>query len=404
MDSMKLSEYLNGYASKKLVAVDLPGLGSNQREINGVSSLRELLGGARLRGTVQWNYMLDEREDSITEAGEFTFYDARENHETRTEWRFYYSPNAIMATARPDDLLVILRVKGRPESELYGFVFPAHTSWEQKASILFGAFDVRVGVQGVEALERRGVDLAESTLLEMLGLGRQESEADIEALANARFPTDTFPSTRELATFARESLVSPGEMDFDSKLTAWLKREAQIFYAIEKRIVGAQISRPGAFPNVEEFIRYSLSVQNRRKSRMGWSFEHHLHELFSQAGLKFDHPGLTEGKSRPDFLFPGTAEYHDSGFDRGALRMLGAKATCKDRWRQVLAEAKRISQTHVCTLEPAISVTQTNEMKRNSVVLVAPVHVFNTYTREQRGNMLTVSGFISELRDLQSKE
>ena len=42
--------------------------------------------------------------------------------------------------------------------------------------------------------------------------------------------------------------------------------------------------------------------------------------------------------------------------------MLGAKSTCKDRWRQVLAEDEKISRKHLLTLEPGISEPQTHQM------------------------------------------
>lgn len=46
-----------------------------------------------------------------------------------------------------------------------------------------------------------------------------------------------------------------------------------------------------------------------------------------------------------------------------ACTMLGVKSTCKDRWRQVLSEAKRIDNKHLATLEPGISENQTAEMQ-----------------------------------------
>ena len=234
----------------------------------------------------------------------------------------------------------------------------------------------------------------------MLGLGRQESETDIIALANTRFPSDVFPPTRELARFARESLGDLSRLDPDSRLDAWLKREAQLFYALEKRIVGARISRPNAFASVEEFLSFSLSVQNRRKSRMGWSLENHLDALFADAGLRFDHPGRTELNKKPDFLFPGIREYSNPAYDESLLRMVGAKATCKDRWRQVLSEASRIRTKHICTLEPAITINQTEEMRSSSIALIVPRQNFGTFAEGQRKHLLTLSEFIKSIREL----
>jgi hypothetical protein len=69
----------------------------------------------------------------------------------------------------------------------------------------------------------------------------------------------------------------------------------------------------------------------------------------------------TENRYKPDFLFPGIAEYKDTSFDDARLTLLGAKSTLKDRWRQVLAEANRINDKHLLTLEPRISENQTEE-------------------------------------------
>ncbi|ASD85469.1 hypothetical protein LB105_004113 [Salmonella enterica] len=61
-------------------------------------------------------------------------------------------------------------------------------------------------------------------------------------------------------------------------------------------------------------------------------------------------------------MFPGISHYHDSEFPHARLTMLASKSTCKDRWRQMLNEAVRISDKHLLTLEPSISENQTNEI------------------------------------------
>ena len=81
--------------------------------------------------------------------------------------------------------------------------------------------------------------------------------------------------------------------------------------------------------------------------------------------------------------------------------MLGVKTTCKDRWRQVLSEAKRIKQKHLFTLEPAISVNQTFEMNAHHVRLVLPAGLHNTYTAEQQGKLVNLQDFIEVVRERQ---
>ncbi|MFC6252851.1 type II restriction endonuclease [Pseudophaeobacter arcticus] len=57
-------------------------------------------------------------------------------------------------------------------------------------------------------------------------------------------------------------------------------------------------------------------------------------------------------------------------------KLADPKSTCKDRWRQVLAEAEKVSRKHLLTLEPGISEPQTDQMEASSLQLVvpAPVH------------------------------
>ena len=75
--------------------------------------------------------------------------------------------------------------------------------------------------------------------------------------------------------------------------------------------------------------------------------------------------------------------------------MLGVKTTCKDRWRQILSEAKRIDDKHLLTLESPISPAQTEEMKEHGVQLVIPKPLHKPYRPEQQQWLMSVDDFIS---------
>ena len=81
--------------------------------------------------------------------------------------------------------------------------------------------------------------------------------------------------------------------------------------------------------------------------------------------------------------------------------MLGAKSTCKDRWRQVLSEADRIEKKHLLTLESAISENQTNEMIDKQLQLVLPLPIHETYTKTQRLWLYSVKMFLEEVKEKQ---
>ena len=78
--------------------------------------------------------------------------------------------------------------------------------------------------------------------------------------------------------------------------------------------------------------------------------------------------------------------------------MLGAKTTCKDRWRQVLSEADKVAIKHLVTLEAAISERQTAEMQSHGLQLVIPAAIHSTYTTAQAGWLLDVDGFIERIK------
>ena len=96
------------------------------------------------------------------------------------------------------------------------------------------------------------------------------------------------------------------------------------------------------------------------------------------------------------------AEYHNPSFDSLKLTMLGVKSTCKDRWRQVLAEADRIDDKHLLTLETAISTNQTDEMAAKRLQLVLPRSLHQTYTQSQQAWLMDVEAFISLARQRQN--
>ena len=121
-------------------------------------------------------------------------------------------------------------------------------------------------------------------------------------------------------------------------------------------------------------------------------------ELFTRHGLRFTPQAQTEANNKPDFIFPGEWEYHDATFSAAMLVMLGVKSTSKDRWRQVLTEADRIPQKHLCTLEAGISTKQTDEMRRQQLTLVVPAGLHATYTSAQRAGILSVADFVELVR------
>lgn len=96
------------------------------------------------------------------------------------------------------------------------------------------------------------------------------------------------------------------------------------------------------------------------------------------------------------------ATYHNPAFDPLRLTMLCVKSTCKDRWRQVLAEADRIDRKHLLTLEASISRHQTDEMQAKNLQLVLPRGLHETYTPVQQAWLMDISSFVILVRERQN--
>ncbi|WP_353893750.1 type II restriction endonuclease [Proteinivorax hydrogeniformans] len=210
-----------------------------------------------------------------------------------------------------------------------------------------------------------------------------------------------FPTTYELAKAAREIYIKIKQgkklSSADKTIIQWLDIEYQLFKAIENDRYKDIISKP--FESVDELIRCANTMLNRRKSRAGRSLEHHLEALFNCYRISYSAQARTEGNKKPDFIFPSEEAYHNLSFPQEHLTFLGAKTTCKDRWRQILNEADRIENKHLLTLQQGISKNQLMEMEQNKVTLVVPKDYISSFPSEFRTKILTIEVFLKMLME-----
>lgn len=187
----------------------------------------------------------------------------------------------------------------------------------------------------------------------------------------------------------------------DKKIIDWTNTEYSLFRAIEHARYGETISQ--GFTSVEDFVSMANMVLNRRKSRAGKSLEHHLAAIFDGNGIQYDAQAVTEGRKKPDFLFPSKLAYHDSSFPSDKLITLAAKTTCKDRWRQILNEADRLRNKpkFLCTLQQGISPAQMDEMQSENVVLVVPRPYIDTYPEDRKDRIWTLAKFVGYIKEVE---
>ncbi|WP_258405449.1 type II restriction endonuclease [Shewanella sp. FJAT-52076] len=225
-----------------------------------------------------------------------------------------------------------------------------------------------------------------------------------ERIAKYKLPekwSTSFPSGSELISYL-PNLYKSKSTDPDSQLMERRHVEYAVFRQIEE--IHELPTIKAGFETIEDFILKANSVCNRRKSRSGRSLELHLENIFEANGIGgFSTQAVTEGNKKPDFIFPSINAYQERAFPADKLRMLAVKTTCKDRWRQILNEADRITTKHLFTLQQGVSENQFQEMKNAGVKLVVPRKLLKSFPESIRCELTTLSEFIEELKSLKDE-
>lgn len=404
-----LSQYFVGVGVKGMTGTEIdPGV-SRGHEFQGVDSFRAFLGtpAEKVQVPVKWVWLSDEEAPLVLPLTG-TWYDSRRGKSHRgPEYRLYYpaASEEVIDRAKPGDTLFLCMPR---EGDMLALLCSHGSSIEQQLLWLFG-----LDREGSDLFQKdlredngRSLDIAARHVLELIDVEVTITDDQwLEKLLKA-FPAG-LPQTRKFSLFARKAtedvdpLAAP-----DEALLAWMDVEERLFMTYERHIVGERLKQ-GFFhdgvADVDGFIKYSLQVQNRRKSRAGYALGHHVEALLDIHGITHKREATTEKRNGPDFLFPSETSYHDPAWPDARLLMLAVKTSCKDRWRQVLAEADRIASKHLLTLEPGISQTQTDEMRKERLKLVLPYPLHESYRPSQQSDLTSVAGFIDLARRLASE-
>ena len=142
-----------------------------------------------------------------------------------------------------------------------------------------------------------------------------------------------------------------------------------------------------------------IGRDSRTQSGAGRSLEHHVEALLREEGAPFtSKPSAVEGE--PDILIPSVEAYLDPNYPVERLCMIGIKTTCKDRWRQVLNEARRMNHRHILTIQPGISSNQMEEMRKAGVSLIVPKRLHKDYPKDRQLRIYDVAEFIRYAKTL----
>lgn len=324
-------------------------------------------------------------QDDFTTDSRFIYY----GQGTRNEYRItrFGKGFPFFEEDNVGDLLIIAK-----QSEDYydGFVLQA----DQDIDDFFAFFNLS------PEMTNQLIDISQAKTPE------KQLETSIQKLVSLY--TD-FPETTQMAKFARDIYNEANQITDDDicktpdlQLLKWIDTEYALFRNFEEKIYAPIYSMP--FPNCQELVKFSNIILNRRKSRAGKSLEHHLATIFTAAKLEYEEQAVTEDNKKPDFLFPGGEAYHNLTFPADKLVFLGAKTTCKDRWRQVLNEANRIETKYLFTLQQGISKNQLREMKHEHLKLVVPSPYLSSFDKEFQSEIETLSSFINIVKEKQKSK
>ena len=217
-----------------------------------------------------------------------------------------------------------------------------------------------------------------------------------------------FPQTQEMGIRAREIFnnihrVTDKDIcqSLDKYLLSWYDTELELFRNLEEKIYKPIYTQP--FADCQSLIDFSNKILNRRKSRAGKSLEHHLSAIFKAEQLIFEEQAVTENNKKPDFLFPNSECYHNFEFPAEDLTVLGAKTTCKDRWRQVINEADRVDEKYLFTLQQGISRNQLKEMTDEKVNIVVPEKYVSAFPKEYQSSIRNLQEFVQIVQEKQER-
>ena len=406
MQAGSLSQYFAGVGVKSLTGTEVDPKVSHGHEFQGVDSFRAFLGtpDEKTQVPVRWVWLTDD-EAPLVLAAPGTWYDSRRGKGHRgPEYRLYYPAAAedVVHRARAGDTLFLCQTR---EGELLALLCAHGSSIEQQLQWLFGLDPAgkELVQQDLREVAGRPVDIAARHVLELIDVEVVVTGDEWLERLLTTFPRG-LPDTRRFSAFARRVTEGADPLaDPDQALLDWLEIEERLFRTYERHIVSERLQHGfvvDGVADVDAFVSYSLQVQNRRKSRAGYALGHHVEALLQLHGVPHRREATTEKRNGPDFLFPGEAEYHDPAWPVDQLFMLGVKTSCKDRWRQVLAEADRIPVKHLLTLEPGISAAQTDEMRKERVKLVVPRGLQASYRPLQQQELADVGEFLDLVRTL----
>ncbi|MEE4211588.1 MAG: type II restriction endonuclease [Parvularcula sp.] len=308
-----------------------------------------------------------------------------ETHMTRV-------PKEAFAELSPASWLIMSRADERGEQR---YICLTVDSASDDATVLLDTLGIdaafTVGILDPAAAIARErdeiLDFAEEVALAWLA-------GEIAVFANNRA---TMPATAELAQLARANFLdrykllslNPFELEFPGDAVREISRKIEwdLFREFQRRERGVELVRivlgddpikldmKGVVRRLVDATgavdRLMLSASQQRKSRAGYSFEHHIEAMLEAGNIPFAKQVVMDAKKRPDFVLPSLVHLKKpyEGAQRGLI--LSAKTTLRERWKQVQREMGG-SDLFLATVDESIAANAIEDMASMGINLVVP--------------------------------
>lgn len=432
-----IRDEFKGFAWKRLSDHEVDPKVSNGHEFQGVNALRDILGSER-KPEIPTDYYLigDDLSDrpKVIEVIPATasWYDSRERDKNRSaEWRLYYPAPAgsIQQLCKPGDLMIVgMRTAGRlavflvskdtcAETAFINLLqIPGVDSRRPHGTFALEAREGDIGASAAELIEQLAHSMEAFDLADIpppISLPEPSPGGDTEVEKIAERMCSLWPrklgSCKEVEEIVFETAgirERDIQADPDTALVRWLEVAEGAYRIWEDAwltgYIGPLRNDPDLPDNAlaDKISKVWMSLRQSRVSRAGTMMELFLCRILDCSGVRYERGATIEGGKLPDFVFPGAKEYADITFPTSALRILGAKTSLKDRWRQILAEGDRVEKKHGVTRDISVTPKMFQQMHEASFHVVVPEPLRRQYINPAP-NLINLEAFICEVRQCQ---
>ena len=376
MEKASLKQYFSGVVAKRLSEVEVVPSKSNQREFNATSAMKAMLGTERKTYATHFVYLSDVM-DPVTEEAFLTWYDARENNPTRSEYRLFYKKTLISEQARVGDCLFLCR---RYDETLLAVVTEKDSMMENRLNWLFGIRPANLFEAGNLEANDREYQMIVDCLLQMIGVEVRQDSEELEKNLRILYEKKS-PRLADLCDIACRRSGIPADGDADEAVMVWMYCLNELVCAIKNYMLEMpdsalykKLSGNWQDEALRFFFRMILRARNIR------------FDEYKNTGIQY-------------LIMPGFKEFSTGQYPNG--RLTEVKFACMLESVSYGVYTVDMPYVHLITMDPGITEEQRVIQKSKKVQFVIPRPVQTMYNNLNTFWFLSVEELLLLLKEKQ---